>query len=72
MKLDTQGSEVLILKGAKSSGLLEKTDFIIMEVAVFGRYNENAPTFLDQVSFMDQLGFVPFDFVEMHNFSECN
>ena len=44
IKIDSQGSEIPILRGAKP--ILDKTDFILLEIPFFGQYNEGVPTFL--------------------------
>lgn len=70
LKIDCQGAEIPILKGAGE--ILSKTDFILLEIPFFGQYNENVPTFLEHIQFMDTIGFVPFDILEVHtikNFS---
>lgn len=64
IKIDCQGAEIPILKGSKS--VLEKTDFIVMEMPLFGQYNEGVGTFLDHLTFMDSIGFVPYEIVEDH------
>ena len=65
LKLDTQGAELPILKGAGPE-LLAKTDFILLELPFFGQYNEGVPTFLEHLQYLDQIGFVPFDLLEQH------
>lgn len=47
IKIDCQGAEISILKG--STSILEKTDFIILEIPLFGQYNEGVPTFLEHI-----------------------
>jgi FkbM family methyltransferase len=62
IKIDCQGAEIPILKGATS--ILEKTDFIILELPMFGQYNEDVPTFLEHIMFMDNIGFIPYEILE--------
>jgi FkbM family methyltransferase len=64
IKIDCQGAEIPILKGA--SDILEKTDFVILEIPFFGQYNEGVPTFLEHISFMDSIGFNSYDMLEKH------
>lgn len=64
IKVDCQGAEIPILKGASS--IINKTDFIILEIPLFGRYNENVPTFLEHITFMDSIGFVSYEMLEKH------
>ena len=64
IKMDCQGAEIPILKGATS--ILDKTDFIVLEMPLFGQYNEGVPSFLEHIAFMDRIGFVPYDIVDSH------
>ena len=59
IKVDIQGSEHVVLEGA--SGLLEDTEVIILETALF-RFKEHRPLLDETIAFMKQLSFVPFDF----------
>lgn len=64
IKIDCQGAEIPILKGATS--ILHKTDFIVLEVPLFGTYNQDVPSFKDHVVFMETIGFIPYDILESH------
>lgn len=64
IKIDCQGAEIPILKG--SSQILDKTDFIVIEIPLFGQYNEGVPNFLTHIQFMNSIGFIPFDIVDKH------
>lgn len=68
IKIDSQGAEIPILKGA--GDILQKTDFVLLEIPFFGQYNENVPSFLEHIRFMDEIGFVPFDIPEPHYVKE--
>jgi FkbM family methyltransferase len=70
IKIDCQGAEIPILKGATS--ILEKTDFILLEIPLFGQYNEGVPTFLDHISFMNDIGFITYDIIENHYINGFN
>ncbi len=70
IKIDCQGAEIPILKGATS--ILAKTDFIILEIPLFGQYNEGVPTFLEHIQFMDTIGFIPYDMVDSHYINGFN
>ena len=70
IKIDCQGAEIPILKGATS--ILEKTDFIILEIPLFGQYNEGVPNFLEHISFMDSIGFVTYDIIDTHYINGFN
>jgi hypothetical protein len=64
IKIDCQGAEISILKG--STDILEKTDFILLEMPFFGNYNEGVPNFLEHIKYMDSINFVPYDILENH------
>ena len=70
IKIDCQGAEIPILKGATS--ILEKTDFIILEIPLFGQYNEGVPNFLEHIAFMNTIGFVIYDIVDNHYINNFN
>lgn len=55
IKIDTQGSEVDILKGGER--IAKKAKGILLEVSV-EKYNDGAPLYNEVVSFMDEYGFV--------------
>jgi FkbM family methyltransferase len=55
IKLDTQGSEIDILKGGKR--IAKKAKGILMEVSV-EKYNEGSPLYNEIVDFMDRYGFL--------------
>ncbi len=59
LKLDVQGYELEILKGA--SGLLQRTEFVLMETS-FIPINKGCPLILEVITFMDSLGFRTMDF----------
>jgi len=65
IKVSCQGSEIRILQGA--GHVLDITDFIVLDVPVFGKYNENAPSFLEYITFMNTLGFIPYDIQNKNN-----
>ena len=64
IKIDCQGAELPILKGATK--ILEKTDFVLLELPFFGQYNEGVPNFLEHIHYMDSIGFIPYDILEWH------
>lgn len=70
IKIDCQGAEIVILKG--STTILEKTDFIILEMPLFGQYNEGVPNFLEHIKFMDSIGFVIYDIIDTHYINNFN
>ena len=70
IKIDCQGAEIPILKGATS--ILEKTDFIILEIPLFGQYNEGVPDFLEHIAFMNSIGFITYDIIDNHYINNFN
>ncbi len=54
IKMDTQGSELDIIKGGL--GICKKSSYIILEVATI-EYNIGAPMESEVISFMDEIGF---------------
>ena len=64
MKIDCQGAEIPILKGAQE--ITSKADFILLEVPFFGKYNEGIPSFMEHIQYMDSIGFIPYDLIEEH------
>ena len=59
IKIDCQGADIPILKS--SSKILNKTDFILIEIPLFEKYKEGVSNFLEYIQFMDTIGFIPFD-----------
>ena len=70
IKIDCQGAEIPIIKGGQT--LLSKTDFIILEIPLFGQYNEGVPPFLEHIQYMDSVGFIPYDIADMHRINGFN
>jgi len=70
IKIDCQGSEIPILNG--STSILDKTDFIVLEMPLFGEYNKGVPNFLGHIKYMDTIGFIPFDILEDHYINGFN
>jgi FkbM family methyltransferase len=63
IKLDTQGSEINILKGA--GNCLAAAKGIQVECNI-RRYNHNAPLFVDVLSFLQSNGFRLYDIIQFH------
>jgi FkbM family methyltransferase len=70
IKIDCQGAELPILKGAPI--VLTIADFIILEVPMFGQYNEGVATFAQHVEWMDGAGFVPYEVMDRHYMGDFN
>lgn len=64
LKLDTQGSELDVLRGAKNC--LNFAKMVLMECPVYP-YNKNSPELADYVNFMLGNGFYPARCSELHN-----
>ncbi len=67
MKLDSQGSELDILKGA--STFLHKVKFLILETP-FVQYNIEAPNVFQYLEFLAHNNFYPIDILEIHKKSD--
>lgn len=63
IKLDTQGSEIDILRGGDLA--LSGAKFVYIECSLVN-YNEGAPQLADYVGFMSSKGFIPYDLCEDH------
>lgn len=63
VKIDTQGSELDILKGSPKT--FACTPVVLFEMSLL-RYNQNAPLAIDMMSYMHQLGYDLYDIVERH------
>jgi len=59
LKLDVQGFELGVLRGGRA--VLGKAELALIELATIP-YNEGAPLFAEVIAFMDQAGYVVFDF----------
>lgn len=63
IKLDTQGSELDILKGAES--IIDKVDMIYTECPII-QYNTNAPNIQDYLEYFKSKRFIPITVMEVH------
>jgi FkbM family methyltransferase len=68
LKIDCQGSELLILDGAKKT--LKNTTFIQLEVST-QNYNINSPKFYDYVDYMKKNNFFCYDIVGLNYIDNC-
>lgn len=64
VKIDTQGSEIEILKGGVE--LIKNASVILLECPFAGNYNKGSPSFSDYIQYMDSIGFTVFDITEIH------
>jgi FkbM family methyltransferase len=63
LKIDAQGYELEILRGAET--ILPNIDVILLEVSVI-EINEGAPLVSDVTTFMKEIGFVTCEILEIH------
>lgn len=63
LKIDAQGYEIEILKGASQT--LPRFDAVLLEIAII-EINEGAPLLHEVTSYMKTLGFVAYDILEIH------
>ena len=70
IKIDCQGAESPILKGATET--LKNTDFIVLEIPLFGVYNEGVGNFGDHITYMNSIGFIPYDVLDSHYINGFN
>jgi FkbM family methyltransferase len=59
LKLDVQGYELEVLRGA--SEILAKAEMVVLECSLI-EYNDGAPLFAEVVAFMNERNFVVYDF----------
>lgn len=64
LKLDTQGSEVHVLRGALAA--LGDVEVILLELPLAGEYNAGRPSLAKYVGLLEALGYEPFDLAEAH------
>ena len=62
IKIDTQGSELEVLKGTQT--VLKDTEFVLMEVSFF-EFFKGGPQIYDCMTFMKELGFVSYDIFDL-------
>ncbi|MDC0903699.1 FkbM family methyltransferase [Pelagibacteraceae bacterium] len=63
IKIDTQGSELDILKGSQKS--ISKCSLIYLECPII-EYNLRAPNLDDYIKYLNSINFVPYDLCEIH------
>ena len=63
LKIDTQGSEIDIIKGG--SEILKNCKAILLECPIIS-YNIGAPTLSDYVEYLDSINYLPLDITETH------
>src|SRR5262249_21399103 len=63
LKIDAQGYELQILKGA--SKILSDVEAVLLEIAVI-EINKGAPLLDEVIAFMKAIGFVAYEILEIH------
>ena len=63
IKIDTQGSEIDILKGSNET--LSNCNLIYLETSII-EYNLNSPSLSECIKYLDSIGFIPYDVCEIH------
>jgi FkbM family methyltransferase len=63
IKIDTQGSEIDILKGATNI----RTKYLLLEMPLM-EYNRNAPNFNQYLDYLNKNNFYPIEIVEEHKY----
>jgi FkbM family methyltransferase len=67
LKIDTQGSELDILKGAKET--IKNCLLIYLECPIIN-YNKNSPNLTEYINYLNLIGFIPSDICEVHRIDE--
>jgi len=62
LKTDCQGADLTVIKGAPET--LQHCEIVIMEVSFFSFWGDHHPEFFEIVSFMNDRGFVVYDFLD--------
>jgi FkbM family methyltransferase len=60
LKTDCQGADLRVIQGGKK--FLARCDVVIMEVGMFHFWGPKTPDFAETVRYMQDQGFVPYDF----------
>jgi FkbM family methyltransferase len=67
LKIDTQGSEIDIMAGAKK--VMGKADLVYLECPII-EYNKGSPNIFDYLMSMSSYGYIPTDVLEIHRSEE--
>ena len=67
IKIDTQGSEIDILKG--SNKILSNCNLIYLETPII-EYNMGSPNLSENVKYLNSIGYIPYDICEVHYIDE--
>ena len=66
IKIDVQGAEIDILKGANN--VLENCKLLYLECPVFENFNKNNLNILNYINHAKELGFIPQDINQIHHY----
>ena len=64
IKIDTQGSEIDILKGAKNT--LENCKLLYLECPIIANFNNNNLNIFDYLNYLKNLDYIPQEICEVH------
>jgi FkbM family methyltransferase len=64
IKIDTQGSEIDILKGAKKT--LETCKLVYLECPIIANFNNNNLNIFDYLNYLKNLNYIPQEICEIH------
>ena len=64
IKIDTQGSEIDILKGGNE--ILNNCKVILLECPIIS-YNDGAPKLNDYIEYLDKINYLPLEVTEIHH-----
>jgi len=64
IKIDTQGSEIDILKGAKNT--LQNCKLLYLECPIMANFNNNNLNIFDYLSYLKNLDYIPQEICEIH------
>jgi FkbM family methyltransferase len=67
LKIDTQGSEIDILRGAKKT--IVNCKLIYLECPIID-FNAGSPNFYQYIKYLESLNFVPYDICEVHHINK--
>lgn len=68
IKIDTQGSEIDILKGAKKT--LENCKLVYLECPIIANFNNNNLNIFDYLNYLKNLDYIPQEICEIHYYHE--
>ena len=64
IKIDSQGSEIDILRGGKQA--IKDCKFIYLECSLSAKYNQNNLNILDYINYLKELNYIPHEICQIH------